>query len=45
VAGLGLMGGGLVLAGYRLTGVRAALTARVSVPGPSAGAPPAEVVA
>jgi putative peptidoglycan lipid II flippase len=39
VAGLGAAGGVLVLAGYRLTGVRATLTSRQSVPGPPPPAP------
>src|SRR5690606_11322808 len=36
VAGIGLVGAGLVIAGYRLTGVRAALTERTPTP-PAAG--------
>jgi putative peptidoglycan lipid II flippase len=41
VAGVGLLGAGLVLAAYQVLGVRRALTTRESVPGPAA---PAEVV-
>ena len=45
VAALGLIGAGLVLAGYRITGVRQALTTRESVPGPAAAPVDAEVLA
>ncbi|HKE77365.1 MAG TPA: lipid II flippase MurJ [Acidimicrobiales bacterium] len=44
VAALGAVGAGIVLAGYRLAGVREALTTRQSLPAPAGTGPEPEVV-